>query len=72
MTVNHENLAPKIRGIKLLCLKCGSPFLSWDRRKNRLCQRCNKENEFLLRLYTPEALGIKRNELGVTPRSLAT
>ena len=62
----QEHLAPKIKEIQVLCLKCGNPFLSWDKRKNRLCQRCNRENDFLLRLYTPEALKIERNELGVT------
>jgi len=65
MAVNQENLAPNIKEIKVLCLKCGNPFVSWDRRKNRLCQRCTRENDFLLRLYTPDALGIERNEIGV-------
>jgi formylmethanofuran dehydrogenase subunit E len=60
MSVNPD-LAPKIRGIEVTCLKCGSHFLSWDRRKNRLCKRCNEENDWLLRLYTSESLGIEEN-----------
>lgn len=44
---------------KVPCLKCGSLFMSWDRRYNRLCKRCKEVNELLLKTYTPEALGIE-------------
>ena len=40
------------------CLKCGRSFMSWDRRKNRLCGRCKEANEYLLKGSMPEALGI--------------
>lgn len=26
------------------CLKCGRKFKSWDRKKNRLCQKCQTSN----------------------------
>ena len=46
---------------KLRCLKCGCSFVSWDRRKNRLCKKCKEINESLLRNCMPEALGIAGN-----------
>jgi hypothetical protein len=64
MCANHEQ-----RGSNMIkCLKCGSSFLSWDRRKNRVCKRCNSENDLLLRFYTPEALGIERRASAVSSR----
>jgi hypothetical protein len=27
---------------KITCLRCDRPFMSWDRRKNRLCARCHE------------------------------
>ena len=68
MSVIHGQLAPNVEGIWIQCLKCDSTFLSWDRRKNRLYQRCNTENDFLLRFHAPEALGIERRALAVSPR----
>jgi hypothetical protein len=68
MSFSHDQLGPNIKGIRVQCLKCDSTFLSWDRRKNRLCQRCNTENDFLLRFHAPEALGIERRALAVSPR----
>jgi hypothetical protein len=48
---------------KLKCLKCGRQFISWDRRKNRLCKKCQEINENLIQVYLPEALGIVSNPL---------
>lgn len=48
---------------KLKCLKCGRPFISWDRRKNRLCKPCKETNDNLLKICLPEALGIESNPL---------
>jgi hypothetical protein len=48
---------------KLICLKCSRPFISWDRRKNRLCKKCQESNESLVKFYFPEALGIVNHTL---------
>lgn len=48
---------------KLICLKCSRPFISWDRRKNRVCKKCQEINENLIKFYLPEALGIISNPL---------
>ena len=48
---------------KLICLKCSRPFISWHRRKNRLCKKCQEINENLIKFYLPEALGIVSNPL---------
>jgi hypothetical protein len=70
MSISHGQLAPNVEGIRVQCLKCDSTFLSRDSRRNRLCQRCNTENDFLLRFYTPEALGIGRRTLAMPARRL--
>lgn len=44
----EENKKPRIRtdmSARLACLGCGSSFLSWDRRKNRLCPRCGGRSD---------------------------
>jgi hypothetical protein len=51
---------------KLVCLKCSRPFISWDRRKNRLCKKCQESNESLVKSYFPEALGIANHTLNKT------
>lgn len=58
MTAKSLDMVGKAR---LNCLKCGRTFLSWDRRKNRLCKKCREINEGLLSTYMPEALGIAGN-----------
>ncbi len=55
---------------RLNCLKCGRAFLSRDRRKNRLCQKCREINEGLLTTYMPEALGISGNPVCLPLRPL--
>lgn len=48
---------------KVICLKCSRPFISWNRRKNRVCKQCQEINENFIKLYFPEALGIVSNPL---------
>jgi hypothetical protein len=60
MLSNSTDISGKV---KLICLKCSRPFISWNRRKNRLCKKCQENNEDLVKFYLPEALGIVSNPL---------
>ena len=36
---------PKPKTIIIPCLKCGKPFPSKDKKRNRFCAKCNRDNE---------------------------
>jgi len=35
----------KTGNIEINCLKCNKPFLSTDKRKNRICKKCSTQND---------------------------
>ena len=37
-----ERKTRTMKGVKIDCLKCLHPFLSWDKIRNRLCKICTK------------------------------
>jgi predicted amidophosphoribosyltransferase len=40
----HKGTAPQAKSYAGMttCLRCDAEFMSWDRRQNRLCQRCRE------------------------------
>lgn len=46
---NDDAYLRPLRHVEVLCLKCRRVFLSYDRRRNRICPTCDKVNRDVTR-----------------------